>query len=424
MSPLVRRRFSFYNVTTMRQSKLLATQLQRRDPNAWTALLREQMEARELVVTAVSAKPLRPRNKNSRRTTRYLLSLAGHSDPISFIGRHVNAAEALFYSRYALRLTRLAPQCLFLHQPEPGSEGWAVLNDMPNDIRPDRWSVDDVHCIVEKMAYQHAAFNDRADELLSDGFSLLLDRKTYQWEHLAAEQAVYFEEGPAAILSEHALVQAGQLAPLFLQAANGLVVMRDLGGWPGILGASHLTAVSDLLDDPAPLLETLRQLPPTLLHGDPNNQNWHVTVFDDQRLAAWQTIKIGPGICDLVSFIEQFSLVDSDNNGIMQTRPLWPVNEETIIDTYMLALSHRLGSRIDTRAMRLAIPAARCLYVLTNWFPHFATWFEEMPNRFTWQKINRMAISEFNDTPLQGFMQLRPYLSGVFERFLLAYRSL
>jgi len=226
-------------------------------------------------------------------------------------------------------------------------------------------------------------------------------------------------------LSEHALSQAGQLAPLFLQAANGLVVMRDLGGWPGILGESHLSAVADLLDDPVPLLEPLRQLPLTLLHGDPNNRRWHVSVFDDQRLTGWQTAAVGPGICDLISFIEQFSLLDdAESAPDLKTRELWPVNEETIIDSYMLALSQRLGHRVNTRALRQAIPAARCLYVLTNWFPHFATWFEEMPNKYTWQKVNRMADREFVDTPLQGFMQLRPYLSSVFERFLLAYRSL
>jgi hypothetical protein len=408
----------------MRQSKLLATQLQRRDPNAWTALLREHMEVEELVVTAVSARPIPPKSKTSPRMTRYLLTLAGHSDPISFLGRHVDAVEAAFYLEFALRLPQLVPACYFLHQAQPNSSGWAVLDDVPGDISPDRWSISDVNAIVEKMAYQHATFMNQTDELTNAGLPLRLDRLAYQWETLAAEQAVYFEEGPAAILSEHALSQAGQLAPLFLQAANGLVVMRDLGGWPGILGESHLAAISDLLDDPVPLLEPLRQLPTTLLHGDPNNRHWKATLFEDHRLTAWQTAAVGPGICDLVSFIEQFGLLENADGGVLTTRPLWPVNEETIIDTYMLGLSHRLGSRINTRAMRQAIPAARCLYVLTNWFPHFATWFEEMPNKFTWQKVNRMTPKEFVNTPLQGFMQLRPYLSGVFERFILAYRSL
>lgn len=409
----------------MRQSKLLATQLQRRDPNAWTALLRDHMEVEELVVTAVSAKPISPHTQSSRRMTRYILSLAGHSDPISFIGRYIDAVEAVFYSEFAPRLSELAPGCHFLHQAESNGEGWAVLDDVPNDISSEKWSISDVNAIIEKLAHLHALFFGKTDDLTNAGLGLLLDRTAYQWESLVAEQSVYFEEGPAAILSEHALSQAGQLAPLFLQAANGLVVMRDLGGWPGILGESHLTAVADLLDDPVPLLEPLRQLPFTLLHGDPNNRRWRVTVFDDQRLTGWQTAAIGPGVCDLISFIEQFSLLDdAESAPNLRTRPTWPVDEETMIDSYMLALSKRLGNRVNTRALRQAIPAARCLYVLTNWFPHFATWFEEMPNRYTWQKVNRMADHDFVDTPLQGFLQLRPYLSDVFERFLLAYRSL
>ncbi|MCA9917041.1 MAG: hypothetical protein KC445_03770 [Anaerolineales bacterium] len=408
----------------MRQSKLLATQLQRRDLNAWTALLREQLELKDLVVTAVSAKPLRPKSNNSPRMTRYQLALAEHTDPITLLGRHVGTIEAAFYREIAPRLPQLVPGCHFLHQAEPEAEGWAVLDDVPNDISSARWSIADVDAILAKMAYYHAAYMEQTDELASAGLVARLDRTLYPWQTLAAEQAIYLEEGPAAILSEHALVQAGQLAPLFLQAANGLLVMRDLGGWPGILGESHLAAVSDLLDDPVPLLEPLRQLPATLLHGDPSNRHWHVSVFDDQRLTGWQTAVIGPAVLDLVGFIEQFGLLENGQSGVLTTRLAAPLDEETIIDTYLLALSQRMGTRINTRALRQAIPAARCLYVLTNWFTHFATWFEEMPNKFTWQKVNRMATQDFADTPLQGFMQLRPYFSGVFERFLLAYRSL
>ena len=409
----------------MRQSKLLATQLQRRDPNAWTALLREQTGVEELVVTAVSAKPISPYRKTSRRMTRYILALADHSDPFSLIGRHVDSVEATFYREFAPRLAHLAPSCLFLHQADPNTGGWAVLDDVPNDILPEKWAVLDVNAIVDKLADLHAIFIDQSAELISAGLTYRLDRTAYRWESLVSEQALYFEEGPAAILSEHALSQAGQLAPVFLQAANGLVVMRDLGGWPGILSETHLTAVADLLDDPVPLLEPLRQLPQTLLHGDPNNRNWRLTVFEDQRLTGWQSAAVGPGICDLMSFIEQFSLLENPEQvSDIKTRPLWPLNEETMIDSYLLALSKRLGSRINTRALRQAIPAARCLHILTNWFPHFATWFEEMPNKYTWQKVNRMADRDFVDTPLHSFMRLRPYLSGVFERFLLAYRSL
>lgn len=409
----------------MRQSKLLATQLQRRDPNAWMALLREQTGRDDLLVTAVSAKPIAPQRKNGRRMTRYLLSIANHSDPISFLGRHIDPIEAIIYRDFSPRLPNLIPGCHFLHQATPQDSGWVVLDDVPNDILPERWSISDINAILDKLANVHGLFLDQHNELSSAGLVSSLNRALVPWEALVAEQKVYFEEGPAAVLSEHALMQAGQLAPLFLQAANGLVVMRDLGGWPGILGETHLTAVADLLDDPVPILEPLRQLPQTLLHGDPNSSHWRVTVFEDQRLTEWQTAVIGPAVCDLISFIEQFGLLEApEQGGMMKTRPLWPISEETIIDTYLLALSKRLGARLNTRALRQAIPAARCLYVLTNWFPHFATWFEEMPNKFSWQKINRMPDREFVGTPLYGFMQLRPYLSGVFERFLLAYRSL
>lgn len=72
-----------------------------------------------------------------------------------------------------------------------------------------------------------------------------------------------FEQGVA--LSRHAIHSAGRLAPLFLRAANGLVVMRALDGWPGVMGESHLSAVADLLDDPVPMLAPLLDLPLTLL---------------------------------------------------------------------------------------------------------------------------------------------------------------
>ena len=80
----------------------------------------------------------------------------------------------------------------------------------------------------------------------------------------ANQEAALFEEGPGR-LSRHAIHSAGRLA-LFRARANGLVVMRDLGGWPGVLGESHLAAAADLLDDPCPCWPLL-DLPPTLLHG-------------------------------------------------------------------------------------------------------------------------------------------------------------
>ena len=74
--------------------------------------------------------------------------------------------------------------------------------------------------------------------------------------------------------------------------------------------------------------------------------------------------------------------------------------------------------------MRAAIPAARCLHVLTTWFPFFAELANDMPGKYAWQRLNRLSESElgyYHDGPMAG---MRPYLAGVFERFLHAYRSL
>lgn len=407
--------------------KLVATQLQRRDPTAWTALLRGLLGTDDVVVTAVSAQPLQTISSQAhrRRVTRYLLALADHSDPITFIGKQVTAVEANFYRHLAPRLPEVAPRCCFIHQPENERLGWLVLGDIPNDVRPARWAVDDVETIIDHLANLHADFElDSSDESV-DVIPHFLGHKRYTWEELEVEQAIYFEEGPAAVLSEHAIHNAGRLASTLLEAANGLVIMRDLGGWPGILGETHLTAVADLLDDPVPMLEPLKNLPLTLLHGDPSTTHWHLTLFDDLRLLDWSKAQYGPGVLDLVSFLEQFDLIYEDHRhshvSIRQERPL---SEETMIDSYMLAMSHRLGSQFNGRATRLAIPAARCLYVLANWFPYFATWFAEMPSKYTWQKVNRMQAEQLMGTPFQPMIRFRPYLAAVFQRFLLAYRSL
>jgi hypothetical protein len=409
----------------MNESKLDVAQLQKRDPTAWTALLCSELEAENVVVTAVSAEPLRTLfpHSNSRQVMRYVLTLTDHTDPITFIAKHTNGTEAVFYRDITPRIPSLAPRCWFAHIV--GDEGWIVMDDVPNHFPPHKWSSDDVEDVIGDMVSLHTTFHNRAAEMRSYGFPHFIGEREYTWQELRQEQAVYFEEGPAALLSEHAIHSAGQLAPVLLQAANGLSVMRALGGWPGVLGESHLTVAADLLDDPVPILEPLVNLPETLLHGDPHCHHWHLTLFDERRLIDWQQAVVGPGVCDLVSLLEQFDLLYEDGSRWnIQVRSERPATEETIIDSYLLAMRNRLGSSFDARAVRQAIPAARCLYVLTNWLPHFATWFSQMPNKYTWQKVNRMSDEQLTGTIFQPLIGFRPYLAAVFQRFLRAYRTL
>lgn len=413
----------------MDESRVDIAQLLRRDPQAWTALLSSQPGLEDVVVTAVTSQPILRKlspGDDSPRVTRYVLVLANHSDSISLIGKETTATEAGFYRDIAETVPFMAPRCYLTHLSE--DRGWVILDDIPNNVHQGRWSTQDVEDVIDDMVGLHSLYWDQPE--IQDKYTWLthfIDRqdKVYDWPQLRSELGPYFEEGPSAMVSDHALSHLGRLAPKFLEAANGLAVLRALGGWPGVLGESHLAAAADLLDDPVPMLEPLSRLPQTLLHGDMHIYHWHITLFDQRRLLDWDNVTVGPGIIDLVSFQERFDLLIAEDD----VRPVYaredsPVDEETLIDSYMLAMKAELNSQFDARAMRQAIPAARCLHVIVNWFPYFASWFDKMPDVYTWQRINRMSSSELAEKSVGQMLVYRPYLKRVFRRFLQAYRML
>lgn len=429
-------------------------QLQRRDPAAWSALLSRLADPAEIIVTDVTSEPVvnanlagmgMMRTDPSRRVRRYTLTLAAHSDPVTFIAKKSNETEAAVYRLASLQPESLLPPLCFLHSD--GEQSWLILEDVPDDIPPDRWTPYHSDRIVEALAAFHAATWETTarsgdapsfdrDEILPH--FLESPDMPYTWSELRRQHAVLFEQGPAAILSDHAIQNAGRLAPSLLEAANGLVIMRGLGGWPGVLGESHLAAAADLLDDPVPMLSVLNNLPVSIIHGSPHPYHWRLTLFDEQYLIDWGEAQLGPGLLDLMAFIEHYPLIYRDslpdesrmmpfaerNQPIIRLRELTALFEETLVDTYQLAMSMRLGSRFPARAFRAALPAARCLHVLTTWFAYFGSWFDDMPDPYVWQRINRMSESELGSSMFRPIAGIRPYLAGVFDRFLRAYRSL
>jgi Phosphotransferase enzyme family len=413
----------------MDESRVEVAQLLRRDPHAWTALLSSQPGLEDVIVTAVTGQPVLRKlspGDDSPRVTRYLLVLANQSDAITLIGKETTADEVRFYRDIAPNLPTIAPYCYFAHLNE--DRGWIVLDDVPNNVSRGHWSAQDVEEVIEDMTTLHSEYwNQPNIESRFPWLSHFVDRERirYAQSDLRNELGPYFEEGPAALVSDHALRHLGRLAPRFIQAANGLAVMRALGGWPGVLGESHLAAVSDLLDDPVPMLDPLTRLPQTLLHGDMHIYHWHLTLFAERRLLDWSSVTLGPAINDLVSFMERFDLLITDD----YARPVYarkesPIDEETMIDSYMLAMKAELGPSFDARAFRQAIPAARCLHIILNWFPYFADWFDKMPDVYTWQRLNRMTIDENTSAAIRPMLVYRPFLKRTFRRFLQAYRML
>lgn len=403
----------------------LVQRLQARDPKAWTHFLQDSVGI-EVEVTAVTSHPLPQRTlKTVSHAIRYELNLADHSDPITYIGKHTNQRELIFFKNFAPQLPLLTPRC-WAHQ-QTDTTNWLLLDDVPVHYPAHRWSAHILNSVILDLADLHIQYWQ--DDKLKEKLPHFVDKaqKTYSWAQLKAEHAIYFDEGPAVPISEHALSNAGRLAPTLLKAANGLAVLRSLGGWPGILGESHLTAVADLLDDPVPMLQPLQDLPFTLIHGNPHNEQWHFTLFEqERRLHGWETVCVGPGIYDIVAFTEQANLIymDGDINNMLQSRQEMPLDIETMLDTYFLTLSAELGNKFPSREVRRAIWAARCLYVLVNWFSYFSTWFDDMPDKYAWQKINRMSDKQLSQNQNHPIVAIRPYLKGVFARFLQAYRLL
>ena len=442
--PFASRRVRHYNFAPMEPLPVDIFQLQRRDPAAWSALLGRLPETSDVIVTAVASEPLCAttltmpgRAKECpHRLRRFILTVDGCSDPISFIAKQTNAAEASFYNLYGDPPGSTIPTCYYAHLD--GDASWVIMDDIPAHYPTTLWVSSQVDEIATALARLHAArWNIGTSETsLWDAHDPAIPHflhrpgGPYTWEELRKEEVYLFEDGPGAVISSHAIRNTGRLAPSLLRAANGLIVMRDLGGWPGVLGESHLAAAADLIDDPVPMLAPLLDLPSTLLHGAPHPGHWRLTLFDDHYLVDWSEVQIGPGVLDLVAFLEGYPLLVDEHWTIpeqagsrLRLRNLSALAEETIVDTYLLALSAELGSRSVARDYRMALPAARCLHILLTWFPYFADWADDMPDRHVWQRVNRQdeAASHNFHTPE---MSMKLYLAEAFHRFLQAYRSL
>jgi hypothetical protein len=171
------------------------------------------------------------------------------------------------------------------------------------------------------------------------------------------------------------------------------------------------------------MLQPLQQLPTTLLHGKLSPSNWQFNLFDEHHHINWENIPVGPGIFDLWHFKEEFDFLSEEFG--WRNRNALPVLEETMIDSYLLNMGRRIGSDFNATAVRQAVPAARCLYVLTTWLPRFATWFETIPDDDQdWLVFNQMRDEELAEAGFDLMVGIRPYLTNLFQRFLSAYRLL
>ena len=406
--------FPKMSVMQLSASNQLLDQLRRQELDAWTELVRHNSGLDNLRVDQITT------NQIGTNQTRYELEVWGISDPLTLIGRETNSRESHFYNSIAPQLSDIVSRPWLNHWDV--RESWLILPDAPHDRLPSEWQAGDVNEMLTDMAMLHASHWGDKQRLFSYRWLPLLlglNRKNQRSLHkrLSAEER--------GIVSEHALQSVQGLTNEWLLAAKGLRLLFDVEGWPGVIDERHLRIMADLLDDPLPMLFPLRELPLTLLHGYPGIYNWRVSVIGARTLVDWQASAIGPGVWDLVTFLETFGLLH-DKRMAWKVRENWPLAEETMIDSYLLALSAELGSAAQTRTLRHAIPAARCLYILLTWLPRFHKWFHRLPADLTSRRQIWHAINEYSETELAGTIYapiagLRPYLTETFNRFLKAY---
>jgi hypothetical protein len=84
-----------------------------------------------------------------------------------------------------------------------------------------------------------------------------------------------------------------------------------------------------------------------------------------------------------------------------------------------------LGSRFDARATRQALPAARCLLVLSKWLPLLGETLRQLRHDGdAWQVLGNITDEELAKAGSMQMPNPRVSLARVFDRFLRDYRSL
>jgi hypothetical protein len=411
-------------------------ELRRLNPVAWTGLLAKEIDQETIVVTAVEREPY----GNETNTYRYILSLDGYLEPISFLGKETNREEAQFYRRIASDLPAIAPKCWLAHVEE--NKNWIVLQEPFNNYIPELWSTDDIEKIIGQMVQLHVSYWQKESELRQYGFRQLLGQDDPSLQKKSEEnpdeapersdlQPVSYQHrignwqwGDQGLLSEHAILNAGNILPELIVASESLERIIARGGWPGVFEESHWQAAAELLDDPLPMLYPLRQLPETFINGAISPESWHLDLFGSIELTNWRQSKIGPSVYDLVTFIEQIEL-KRENDGSFNTRESWPVSEETMVDSYILSMGKHLGSRFSPAASRHSIPAASCLFILTTCLPRLADLLDEQAGESA-SRQRLIADSQDEEESTGNSLEVKssPYWINQFQRFLYNYRIL
>ncbi len=305
------------------------------------------------------------------------------------------AQEALFYCDLAAHVPVRIPRPYGLApNPQPGGRDILIIEALGAPLPPSRFTAKHIHAIAQAAARLHASF--MASEALEvTGWlpnAARLDRETFKHRINNALEALRSREKR----------------------------MRYFPGRLGDEGERIVRAAADRIDD---LMEPLRSMPPTLLHGDLNPNNIIIPenlpdscAPEDVALVDWQNVAIGPGVLDIAYLHHLSRYRGNDRWGrAVFGEPLTDWNE--LAGLYLDALEGEMGRAFDRERFMAAAPAADAMVTLRSWVPICGLAVEAGNTDFLWGRMGWLfrpllrwagideLFAEFLDKPVRRLAQ-------------------
>lgn len=206
--------------------------------------------------------------------------------------------EVGVYRSLALQLPMQTPALI---AADPAGS-WLVLEAVSADVASAEWTADDYRRAIRALAALHERFWNLAEDL-----------SVYPW--LARPLANDFEI--------YVMAAVGAMEKMLVDDRHRLIT--------GSLEV--LTSLGQMLTQVEVMADKLRAAPPTLLHGDYQPTNIALQADDELVVFDWQLAGVGPGVLDLVTFV----------NSARWRRPDLPVSPHELIGLYRDELATRVG---------------------------------------------------------------------------------
>ena len=239
----------------------------------------------------------------------------------------VGRREVAFYHNLAEQIPIGVPVLL---ADQPDGE-WMVFEYIQMDLVSHQWTVDQYLLAIENLVTLHDRFWNLGDDL-----------GIYNWlgRPLTRDFEIYLQ---AATNGAQRLLKRGSL-PIFHHETGYLKMLQDLIGHAGVIA------------------QELRKVPATLIHGDYWPGNLIQAPSGNILALDWQMVGIGPGLLDLVKFVQA---------SLWNFSPL-PLSQSALTSRYRKSLAEKNSFTWAEKEWQRDWNFALLWVFLTEWVDLFA----------------------------------------------------